>query len=255
MFRWGSWKVATSSIMVVALVAMGCTSGETGRGEQPRETRATNDRDTVTTTTTGPSSTDPSTTTSTTEGGIDIAGGIGVLGCSNTAQHVDGYLAASELDLLIPTPLGGGDLDTWADSSSQGYESHWQELLESVPPGSIEDMWVQICPRRAGAQVTSAEENALTSIVDRLRAEYGDIAIAVSGINLYEEGYVCRKMGEHGVGLSWALADWGVANLGLVRGPETGPLGPGTVDEDGCHLSPAGEALVGQQLVEWFDGP
>lgn len=178
---------------------------------------------------------------------------MGVLGCSNTAQHVDGYLAASDADRLIPTPLGGGDLDTWADPASNGYESHWQEFLSHVIVGSVGSIWVQICPRGAGPEMTAEDQADLTAVIDRLRQEYGQLPIQVSGINLYEEGYICRKMGASGVDVSWALADWGVANLGLIRGPETGPLGPGTVDQDGCHLSPAGEALVGAQLVQWFD--
>jgi hypothetical protein len=94
---------------------------------------------------------------------------------------------------------------------------------------------------------------AFTHIVDRLRLHYGAIPIYVSGINLYEEGHVCRKMGEHGEEMSWDLAAWAVANLGLELGPETGPLGEGTVNDDGCHLAPAGQTLVGAQLVEWFD--
>lgn len=251
---WGARTLRTLCLAVSFVIAVGCTEdGSRDRGDRPSET--TVDRQQRATTTTLPSestsSTDSPATSSTAPSGGE--GSIGVVGCSNTAQHVDGYLAVSELDRLIPTPLGGGDLDTWADAGSQGYESHWAELLSHVPPGSVGEFWVQICPRGAGPEVTGDDEAALSSIVDRLRSEYGDVSIQVSGINLYEDGYICRKMGAFGVDVSWGLADWGVANLGLTRGPETGPLGPGTVDQDGCHLSPAGESLVGSQLVAWFD--
>ena len=47
------------------------------------------------------------------------------------------------------------------------------------------------------------------------------------------------------------LLDYG-ASLGLLTGPVTGPLSSDQT-KDGCHPNGAGSALVGAQLIEFFD--
>lgn len=182
------------------------------------------------------------------------SGDIGVLGCSNTAQHVEGYLALSDLDRLIRTPLGGGDFLSWGDPSTEGYDVYWPRLFSDAIPGEVEAIWVQLCIRGKGlTEMTPEDQVVVSHIVERIRGEYGDITIYMSGLNLYEDGYICRKTAENGVAISWDLVEWAVTNLGVVEGPVTGPLGPGTVSDDGCHLSVEGQQLVGEQLVDWFD--
>lgn len=250
--RWSISSI-TSILLVLAVIAGGCSgtdrAGDTRPGSTEREGRQSS-----TTTPLASSTTTQAVASTSGVTGVGGGGDIGVIGCSNTAQHVDGYLAASQLDRLIPMPLGGGDLIAWGDPSSAGYASYWQELSDHVVPGTVDAIWVQLCIRGRAPEMTADEQAALAHVLDRLRTQYGDLPIYVSGINLYEEGYVCRKTGEFGVAVAWDLVDWAIENHGVIEGPMTGPLGPGTVDDDGCHLSPAGEELVGAQLVAWFDG-
>ncbi len=252
MHREASTSPKTLLILVVLVVLAGC-GGDTSSSTRPNSTereRSSTTSPSALSTTTSVGQTDDS--TAVVSGGI---GDIGVLGCSNTAQHVDGYLALSDVDRLISTPLGGGDFLSWGDPTDQGYDGYWAGLSASVAAGEVVAIWAQLCVRgKNQTEMTSGDQAAVAHIVDRLREQYGDVTIYMSGINLYEEGYVCRKTGENGVAISWELADWAVAELEVVKGPVTGPLGPGTVDSDGCHLSPAGEELVGAQLVDWFDG-
>ncbi len=242
----------TLLILVLLLVLASCGGGtatSTRPNSTERERTGTTSPSAPSTTTTSVGETDDTTVHA---GGT---GDIGVLGCSNTAQHVEGYLALSAEDRLIRTPLGGGDYLTWGDPESEGYEVYWQRLFSDAVVGEVGAIWVQLCIRGKDlTEMTSKDQAAVTHIVDRIRGQYGDITIYLSGLNLYVDGYVCRKTAEKGVAISWDLVDWAVPNLGVVEGPVTGPLGPGTVNEDGCHLSAAGEQLVGVQLVDWFDG-
>ena len=239
-------------LILAVIVVLASCGGDTAPSTRPNSTqreRSSNTSATALSTTTTVGHIDDGT------GATGETGDIGVLGCSNTAQHVDGYLALSDIDRLISTPLGGGDFLAWGEPTARGYDGYWAGLSTDVVAGEVAAIWVQLCVRgKNKTEVTSADQAAVAHIVDRLREQYGDVTIYLSGINLYEEGYVCRKTGENGVAISWELADWAVAELGVVKGPVTGPLGPGTVDSDGCHLSPAGEDLVGAQLVDWFDG-
>lgn len=250
--RWSISSI-TSILLLVVLIAGACSGDGRAGNTRPDTTQRENRQSSTTTPPISSTTSQPATSSS----GVVGAGGggdIGVIGCSNTAQHVDGYLAASELDRLIPMPLGGGDLVAWGDPGSEGYASYWQELSDHVIPGTVDAIWVQLCIRGREPEMTAGDQAALVHILDRLRTEYGDLPIYLSGINLYEDGYVCRKTGEFGVAVAWDLVGWAIENHGVIEGPMTGPLGPGTVDSDGCHLSPEGEELVGGQLVEWFDG-
>ncbi|MFN0245669.1 MAG: hypothetical protein ACKV2T_02100 [Kofleriaceae bacterium] len=66
-----------------------------------------------------PSSADASTSTDggNQDGGstpVDLGRAIGVVGCSNTTQETDGYLAVSTQDRLIDTAQGGMAMTQWA---------------------------------------------------------------------------------------------------------------------------------------------
>ncbi len=173
---------------------------------------------------------------------------VAVVGCSNTQQHIAGYLDSSDIDQLAPVrDLGGGSLAKWAAFVPE----FWAIYDESRPAGGYEAAWVQVC-LRAG-EIDHDLEAEVTAVVDEIVARDGDIPIVVSPLNLYVDGHVCDATGADGPATAAALADWSVENLGTLRGPDTGPLGPEELRRDGCHLNDAGIGLVGDQLVVHFD--
>ena len=178
-------------------------------------------------------------------------GSIGVVGCSNTSEHVDGYHMQSQFGQLSQPRLGGLSFEMWGDPATKDYEAAWRKYDSARPASGYASAWVQMCIRADDDH----DPNALLSeVVSQIRQRDPDIPIYVSPINDYEEGHVCGRIGPDGVAIGEAAVEWGVANLGVVAGPVTGPLTTDMLAGDGCHLGPSGIALVGGQLVAWFDG-
>ena len=176
------------------------------------------------------------------------AGSVAVIGCSNTDQHIMGYLNASISDQLAPVPdLGGGALDVWA----AGTLAYWAIYEQHRPVEGYTAAWLQICLR--ASDVANDNQAQLTAVVDEIIARDGSIPIFVSPLNSYVEGHVCSATGVDGPAIAAELADWAVEGLGVFRGPDTGPVGPAELRRDGCHLNAAGVALVGSQLAAFFD--
>jgi hypothetical protein len=175
-------------------------------------------------------------------------GTVAVIGCSNTRQHVTGYLDESTLDQLAPNDdLGGGSLPVWAE----GHPDYWAMYEEFRPVDGYLAAWVQICLRVH--EIGEENEAQLAAVVEEIEARDGDIPIIISPLNSYEEGHVCDATGPDGPAVAADLADWADENLGTLRGPDTGPLGPEHLRRDGCHLNQFGGELVGEQLVAFFD--
>ncbi len=178
-------------------------------------------------------------------------GSIGVVGCSNTSEHVDGYHMASQYGQLSQPRLGGLSFEMWGDPATKDYEAAWRKYDSARPGSGYASAWVQMCIRADDDH----DPNALLSeVVSQIRQRDPDIPIYVSPINDYEEGHVCGRIGPDGFAVGEAAVEWGVTNLGVVAGPVTGPLTTDMLAGDGCHLGPSGIALVGGQLVAWFDG-
>jgi hypothetical protein len=177
-------------------------------------------------------------------------GSIGVVGCSNTSEHVDGYSMQSELGQLTQPRLGGLSFEMWGDPATRDFDAAWRKYDSARPAGGYAAAWVQMCIRADDEH----DPNALLSeVVSQIRQRDPDIPIYVSPINDYEEGHVCGRIGPDGFAVGEAAVEWGVANLGVVAGPVTGPLTVDMLAGDGCHLGPSGLDLVGSQLVTWFD--
>ena len=70
------------------------------------------------------------------------SGTVGVIGCSNTDQHVSGYLAQSSADFLVDVrDLGGGSREAWYTNEND----HWGVYEANEPPGGYQAVWIQVC--------------------------------------------------------------------------------------------------------------
>ncbi len=178
---------------------------------------------------------------------------VGVIGCSNTDQHISGYLTASDVDVLAPIPdLGGGSLKRWYTNE----RNHWAIYQDHEPPGGYQAVWIQVCLKTSEHSGTFSEEHRtwMSYVADEVARRSGSIPVFVSPLNFYVDGHVCPATGPAGQAIAVEIADWAAATLDNVeRGPDTGPLGPAELSGDDCHLNTAGKAVVGEQLVAWFD--
>jgi hypothetical protein len=178
------------------------------------------------------------------------AGTLGVVGCSNTAQHVRGYLTASVIDQMPYYPMGGLSLDVWGDPDVASHPAAWGRYDASRPSDGYQAAWVMMCLR---ANDVHDPNILLTEVVDQIRSRDPDIPVYVSPINEYGAGHVCSRVGPDAFATGLATVSWGVANLGIDPGPVTGPLPTGLLGLDLCHLNSSGVTLVADQLVDWFD--
>jgi Ca2+-binding RTX toxin-like protein len=178
------------------------------------------------------------------------AGALGVVGCSNTAQHVQGYRAASEIDQIPYYPMGGLSFEVWGDPAVASHPSAWGRYDASRPTAGYQAVWVMLCLRADDDHDPNA---LLTEVVGQIHARDAGIPVYVSPINEYGAGHVCGRVGPDAFTTGLATIAWGIANLGVEPGPVTGPLTPDLLSLDLCHLNPSGVALVGDQLADWFD--
>lgn len=277
-------RLGRSSILLMAfaLALAGCDGGDTTTEttlDMTNTTQDTTQRPSTTTTTerSRPSTSTTTTTlgtTSTTSSGQSetppepppetppeppsepVDGVLGVVGCSNTSQAVEGYHEVSEFDLLTPGDLGGGSISPWGNPSDAGYSTYWSFYDNRRPDGGYTGTWVQLCSRTSEHQgaFDSDEQEWVTHIVEQVHARDPGITVWVSPINFYD-GVVCEAVGVDGPAIAAETSDWAASALSNVsRGPDLGPLTQSHLGvRDNCHPGGSGRLLLGSQLAEFFD--
>jgi hypothetical protein len=169
-----------------------------------------------------------------------------------------GYEVVSKLDLLSQGGLTGGSVGVWGNEGPGRYDRYWGVYDERRPVEGYSAAWFQLCLRATehGGSFNEAIRRWMDHIVAEIHERDPGIPIWVSGVNSFEEGHLCRILGEDGAAIAAEAADWLAAEMaGVDRGPDLGPvlvehLDPG---ED-CHPNLAGQAVLGEQLVAFFDG-
>ncbi len=184
-------------------------------------------------------------------------GMIGVVGCSNSGDAVEGYHDVSSLGLLTPGELGGGAISLWGDPSNNGYSTYWGFYDARRPAEGYAGTWVQLCIRTSEHQgaFDADEQQWVTHIVEQIQARQPGIPIWISPLNFYADGVVCESVGVDGPAISAETADWASAALpGVFRGPDLGPLTESDLGvRDNCHPGKDGKLLLGSQLAAFFD--
>lgn len=185
-----------------------------------------------------------------------LGGIVGVVGCSNTRQHVEAYHTSSSVDKFWSwqsiDPYSGGSLRVWADGSQR----HWSTFETNVAQNPGTDVvWVQLCFRASEASssgMTALHQSDLTYVINRIKQTLPNAVIVVSPLNGFS-GPECPITGPYGQPNSVELADWAASQGLALRGPNTGPLDTSQRAFDLCHLNDAGRAVVGPQMVAYFD--
>lgn len=184
-------------------------------------------------------------------------GTIGSVGCSNTLQGVQGYLAASSFDLLAETAKASKDIAKWArDPLSTDRRNAWSKYLEQRPVGGYDSAFIWLCGRWNNRKDRPRfSVDTVATIVTKIHSLDPGVPVYVVPHPQYPPGNACRATdgnkaslaGEamipeilDTVPLTWAL-------------PFFDPLLPSHVADDHCHMTEEGRLVIGRQLVEFFD--
>ncbi|NNF62903.1 MAG: hypothetical protein HKN07_01475 [Acidimicrobiia bacterium] len=227
---------------------------------------------TTTTTRVPPTQPPPSSTTTTTPPVTQppvtqppSAQAVGVVGCSNTAQGIEGvevvlgqggtafwsYTAVGQPG--VEGGIGGGSLEKWANPS----ESYWDYLdVMAQENPSTQTIWYQICIRAsarvgAGEAATAGEIADAEFVVSEIKKRFPSATIYVSPLNDYLNGHTCGGTGQYGVGVAAELSDHLTSSGAALRGPTMSPMAVSDTT-DGCHASDAFLPVWGSDLLAFF---
>ncbi len=253
-------KAARTSLIVALVLLASACSGDAEPVETTTTLAAVAETTTTTTTTTATTTTTTSTTTTTTTAPPSNAlvdGQIGVVGCSNTAMAAAGYDVVSDLDLLTQGGLTGGSVAVWGNDGPRRYDRYWGFYDERRPAEGYSGAWFQLCIRTTehGGSFNDAVRLWVAHVIGEIQERDPGIPIWVSGVNTFEEGHLCPTVGPEGPAIAAEAADWAAANIdGVERGPDIGPVLASQFDPgEACHPNLEGQAVLGAQLVEFFD--
>jgi hypothetical protein len=182
---------------------------------------------------------------------------IGVVGCSNTRQHVEGYTSVSDADKFWPPvslAISGGTLATWAANLSDT-NPYWANFSSNLLQHGANAVWMQMCIRSKEASstgMTVEQQNDVADVIGEIQRRTGGVPVYISPLNVYVEND-CAATGPYGVPNAIELADWASATGLATRGPDTGPLDHSQLAKDLCHLNDTGLVAVGEPMVDFFD--
>lgn len=245
-----------NALVVLALVAVACSSGATAATTSttvaPTTTSSATPSTVATTTTTAVP--DPTTTSTVVrQEGDPVAGQldgtVGYVGCSMSQNSVEGYEAVGGTNMwTFRLPYGGGTIGRWNDALS-GRGDYWggfDKALDLNPNTSV--VWWNLCTVKGSPQ--DSFENAV-AVLDEIETRIPGVEVYVSAQPPYSGGHVCGLAGDGGPELMEQVAQQ-LIDAGLVqRGPNMGPLSkPET--RDGCHANEDGQAVLGRQLLDFF---
>ena len=200
------------------------------------------------TTTVAPTTTQPPTSTTTT--GVTtttqpVVEHISIIGCSNTRQAVEGYLALSSKDQIVNTAQNGAAVWDWDRTWPW---SHYDQLRAQV--GHFDKAILDLCARASQGIPTASVDD----ILRKIWARDPGIPVYIKPLNFWTDDECPITNGNYIPNLGAQIADqYAASNPLIFRGPDLGPLNNAQTASDDCHLTAAGQALVGSQLVAFFD--
>ena len=102
----------------------------------------------------------------------DLGDQIGVVGCSNTRDAVEGYLAASTMDRLINTAQGGNAMSQWAETSG----GPWVQYQAMRPVNGYSAVWLNLCQRA----VAGLDQSLVDTVIANIRTRDAGATIIIS---------------------------------------------------------------------------
>ena len=145
--------------------------------------------------------------------------------------------------------IGGGILGRWSDTASAWWTEYDQQVAGFGAPTTL---LLMAC---AGKNGTGVSNSIMTTALGIAQAKAPDATIVVVGQPEYEDGHLCKILGNTPTQQQNALAKVRAAvahavSIGAELGPTLPELGP-TTTRDGCHANGDGESLLGDALYAW----
>jgi hypothetical protein len=178
-------------------------------------------------------------------------GTLGYLGCSLTIIARNGY---SELGGDIWPPVDaypGGHLTGWRQALTVDPHGRWaafKEMVDSNP--QTQEIWWMMCH---SPMTTDRSYDDVLEVLDMIESMAPGKKIYVSASPVFPDEVadtLCK--GEEGPALLQQFVDRLVSEGRAERGPELTPPTSAQIGEDGCHPNREGEAVWGQDLIDFF---
>lgn len=175
---------------------------------------------------------------------------IGYLGCSMTMGAVEGAIGLGSTLFWDTAPdYSGAGVYQWAKSLNNSYWSAFQSAQDAKPANTI---WWELCALKNDAD-NETYANALI-VLEEIKRRIPGVTVYVSAQPSYDpSSHECGIAGTGGQARVASLVNQLISNGVASAGPVIGPLAyPGQTLTDGCHGNDAGEAAMGQQLIDGF---
>jgi hypothetical protein len=176
----------------------------------------------------------------------------GYIGCSMTLNGVEGYrlLGGTGLWPTLGYKIDGGILGRWSTTTSTWWTEYDQQTAQYGLPPSV--LLLMVCAGKGG---TGVSNSIMTNVLGIAQTKAPGAVVVVLGQPEYEDGHLCRILGNNLVQQDTALAKVRSAvahavTLGAEAGPVLPELGP-TTTKDGCHANTTGKQLLGEALLTW----
>jgi chitodextrinase len=180
---------------------------------------------------------------------------VGYLGCSMTMHAIEGAIALGDTTFwnTVPTYDGGG-VYAWAKNLSDATSSYWSEFQQAYNAQSTKTIWWELCAVSKDAAYETYD-NAL-KVLNEIKRRVPGATVYVSAQPSYTpSSHECGIAGIGGQSRMASIASQLVANGKALTGPNMGPLAyPGQTINDGCHANSSGKQLMGQQVIDFFNG-
>lgn len=192
-----------------------------------------------------PPTTTTSTSSTTTATAPPGSGFVAYIGCSQTKLAVLGYenLGGTRFEVY---ETGGGQINLWSRDDGE----YWAAFDAAVAGKTLTAGWMEICITASNETTTTYQDVEDALAVFRSKLPEG-ASIYASGLEIYQPVDSCGIAGPTVPALTRQYADQLAADGLAARGPDLGPLTPGSTT-DGCHPNAAGMELVGGQLLTFF---
>jgi chitodextrinase len=191
----------------------------------------------------------------TTTFGNSAGGAIGYLGCSMTMHAIEGAIALGDTAVWNTVPVyDGGGVYTWAKNLADATSSYWSEFQKAYNAQPTKTIWWELCAVSKDA-ASETYDNALKVLNEIKRRVPGAIVYVSAQPSYTPSSHECNIAGIGGQSRMAGIASQLVANGKALTGPNMGPLAyPGQTINDGCHANTSGKQLMGQQVMDFFNG-
>jgi len=186
---------------------------------------------------------------------------VGFIACSITHNAVDGYIALGGTnfwtwDQRHPNSFGGAGIITYyrqlMDGVGEGEKDYWELFkTQAAAHPETEKIWLETCANEASKELTYENLLAIKNEIKRI-APNAELYVTPMPIFVDTVDKMCVN--------KEALETINRHVKRMVReendvksGPKMTNLTEEVTKEDGCHATEAGQAIWGQDLMDFFD--